>query len=369
MIYLDSAATSLLKPPEVGRAVLRAMKNCASPGRGIHAPAMRAAETVYACREEAAALFNVPKTENVVFTMNATHALNIAIRSLVKKGDRVVVSGYEHNAVVRPLHDIGAEMDVVQAHLFDTASLLDGFRRKIPGANAVVCTHVSNVFGYILPVAEIASMCRENAVPLIVDASQSAGILDIDFDKLGAEYCAMPGHKGLLGPQGTGILLCRSGGMPLMFGGTGGMSDSPLMPEELPDRLEAGTHNVCGIAGLREGIRFVRRIGSRQIIRKEAALTNMLADGLSGIDGLSVITPEKGNRSAIVSVIPMNMSCEELAAGLGRSGTAVRAGLHCAPQAHRTAGTADTGTVRFSVSFFNTPQEIAIALEQVKKIL
>ena len=147
------------------------------------------------------------------------------------------------------------------------------------------------------------------------------------------------------------------------------MSDSPLMPEELPDRLEAGTHNVCGIAGLREGIRFVRRIGSRQIIRKEAALTNMLADGLSGIDGLSVITPEKGNRCAIVSVIPMNMSCEELAAGLGRSGTAVRAGLHCAPQAHRTAGTADTGTVRFSISFFNTPQEIAKALEQVKKIL
>ena len=369
MIYLDSAATSLLKPPEVGRAMLRAMRECASPGRGIHEPAMRAAETVYACREEAAALFHVPKPENVIFTMNATHGLNIAIRSVVRPGMRVVVSGYEHNAVTRPLYDTGAVMDTVKAHAFDTEAWLEDFRKKVPGADAVVCTHVSNVFGYILPVGEIASICREWEVPLIVDASQSAGAIDIDFSALDAVFCAMPGHKGLLGPQGTGLLLCRDGARPLLFGGTGSMSDSYAMPGELPDRLEAGTHNVCGIAGLLEGIRFIRRTGAARIGRKEATLAKLFADGLKTANGFSLIVPKDEERSGIVSVVPQSVSCEELAEKLGRNGVAVRAGLHCAPQAHRTAATIATGTVRFSMSYFNEPREMERALDLIKKSL
>ena len=181
MIYLDSAATSLQKPPEVARAVVRAMQSCASPGRGDHAAAMRAAETVFACREEAAALFHMTQPENVVFTMNATHALNIAVHSLVREGMRVAVSGFEHNAVMRPLYASGASILTSDTPLFDSAALIDWFERHLPECDAAVCTCVSNVFGFILPVREIAALCRRFGVPLIVDASQSAGILDLDF--------------------------------------------------------------------------------------------------------------------------------------------------------------------------------------------
>ena len=181
MIYMDSAATSLLKPPQVSRAMIWAMKHCTSPGRGAHKPAMNAADTVLACREAAAELFHVSMPEQVVFTSSATHGLNLAIRSLVKPGDRVVISGYEHNAVVRPLYAIGAVVDIVDTALFNPDEMLHRFALHIPGASAVVCSHVSNVFGYVLPIERIAEMCAENQVPLIVDASQSAGVLDIDF--------------------------------------------------------------------------------------------------------------------------------------------------------------------------------------------
>ena len=369
MIYLDSAATSLMKPPQVSRSIRYALENCASPGRGVHAPAMRAAEIVYSCREEAAGLFHMTEPEKVVFTMNATHGLNIAIRSIVRKGMRTVVSGYEHNAVVRPLNALGAMLDIAQAPLFDTEALLDSFRSKVSGAGAVVCTHVSNVFGYVLPIYDIAAICQKEHVPLIVDASQSAGTLEVDFPRLGAAFCAMPGHKGLMGPQGTGILLCAESAFPLLYGGTGGMSESPDMPDDLPDRLEAGTQNVCGIAGLREGIRYIRRTGTDNLHRWENSLLKNLTDGLRGIDELKVLVPPEGNHAGIVSAVPRNISCEELSSRLDKSGVAVRAGLHCAPQAHRTAGTISTGTVRFSLSPFNTRQEIRQALELTKKSL
>ena len=190
MIYLDSAATSLQKPPQVARAVVRAMQSCASPGRGDHAAAMRAAETVFACREEAAALFHMTQPENVVFTMNATHALNIAVHSMVREGMRVAVSGFEHNAVMRPLYASGASILTSDTPLFDSAALVDWFERHLPECDAAVCTCVSNAFGFILPVREIAALCRRFGVPLIVDASQSAGILDLDFPRLGAAFAA-----------------------------------------------------------------------------------------------------------------------------------------------------------------------------------
>ena len=256
MIYLDSAATTFQKPLSVSYAMQRAMRTMSSPGRGGYAAARAAEETAFRCRSLAAELFGVPSPEQVVFTSNATHALNIAIRSLVPEGGRVAVSGYEHNAVTRPLHALGARIKVAASPLFDRAALLCAFENSIsPELDAVVCTHVSNVFGFVLPIEEIAALCRAEGVPLIVDASQSAGILPFELDTLGAAFIAMPGHKGLYGPQGTGLLLCAHDAAPLLYGGTGSASLEQTMPDFLPDQLEAGTHNMPGIAGLEAGLR------------------------------------------------------------------------------------------------------------------
>ena len=206
MIYLDSAATSYYKPESVQSAVLEAMRTMASPGRGAHDPAMRAAECCFACREAIAALFHVPEPEQVVFTFNATHALNIALRTLVRQGTHVLISGYEHNSVTRPLFALGAEVRVLETPLFAPGEFLSQAGEALEWADVAVCTHVSNVFGYILPIRAIADLCRENGVPLIIDASQSAGVLPIDADALGADFIAMPGHKSLLGIPGSGLL-------------------------------------------------------------------------------------------------------------------------------------------------------------------
>ena len=211
MIYLDSAATTLQKPPAVAKAAGWAVNNLASPGRGGHPSAMAAAGLAYECREKAAKLFNVSDVASVVITTSATHGLNIAIKSMVRRGARVLISGYEHNAVTRPLTAVGADIVVAESELFEPEMALHAFETRLAGdISLVICNHVSNVFGYILPTERIAQVCRERGVPLIIDASQSAGVLDIDFAALGAEFIAMPGHKGLYGPQGTGLLLCKS---------------------------------------------------------------------------------------------------------------------------------------------------------------
>lgn len=367
MIYLDSAATSLLKPRSVPAAVLRAMRSMASPGRGGHRPALLAAETAYDCRALLAELFSAPGPENVVFTMNATHALNIALASLVGEGDRVVVSGWEHNAVTRPLHMLGARVDVARAPLFDSAATLEAFRERIPGAKAVVCTHVSNVFGFVLPVYDIARLCREEGVPFVLDASQSAGVLDVDMSRLGAEFIAMPGHKGLMGPQGTGVLLCREGARPLMAGGTGSESRSQTMPDFLPDRLEAGTHNIPGIAGLMAGAEFVLSRGAENIGAHERGLLRVMSGALEAVPELEVFAArEPGVQSGVLSIRHPRIGSEELGAELGRRGVCVRAGLHCAPLAHESAGTIEGGTVRLSFSPFNSASDAEKAAAQVK---
>ena len=225
MIYLDNAATTFQKPAAVQRAVMQAMRTMSSPGRGGYAAAQQAEETLFRCRSAAAALFSVPSVEQVVFTMNATHALNIAIKSLVRPGGRVVISGYEHNAVTRPLHALGAEVIVAAAPLFSPPETVSAFERALAlRPDAAVCTHVSNVFGDILPIERIAQLCRRADVPLIIDASQSAGALPLDFSALHPAFVAMPGHKGLYGPQGTGLLLCGHDVLPLLEGGTGSAS-------------------------------------------------------------------------------------------------------------------------------------------------
>ena len=364
MIYLDNGATSFRKPPGVYRAVERAMYTCANPGRGGYSAAMEASETVYACREAAAELFHC-RPEQVALTGSCTHGLNIAIRSIVKPGGRVVVSGFEHNAVTRPLHALGADIRVAGRRLFDWEDTLSRFGRELKqGADAAVFTHVSNVFGYILPVEQLAEMCGKWRGPFILDAAQSAGALPVDLQALGADFIAMPGHKGLLGPQGTGLLLCGGDAQPLLFGGTGSDSVNQAMPDYLPDRLEAGTLNVPGYAGLTEGLRFVRRTGVENIFRREHRQLERCAEGLQKL-GMEVFAG--AHQASTVSFRP-GMDCEEAAAFLAKQGIAVRAGLHCAPFAHESAGTLESGTVRVSFGHDASDAQTDAFLRVVSKL-
>ncbi len=366
MIYLDHGATSFLKPPQVYRGVLEAMKHCASVGRGGHDPAMRAAELVHRCREEAGALFEA-EPEQVVFTMNATHGLNLAIHSLCRTNMVVAISGYEHNAVLRPLHALGARIMVCGRKLFRPERAVEDFEKALAGgAELVVCTACSNVFGYALPIDRIGRLCRLRGVPLIIDASQGAGTLPVSLKGSGAAFIAMPGHKGLYGPQGTGILLCGEPGRPLMQGGTGSRSMERTMPEELPDRLEPGTHNVCGIGGLLEGIRYVRNRTPEGILRRERELIALVARGLSR-DPAVVLYRGEG-QTGVLSFRVRDRDAEEVARDLARHGVAVRAGLHCAPLAHESVGTAPYGTVRISVSDRNREGELRQFLMICKKL-
>ena len=353
MIYLDNGATSFHKPQSVYQAVQKAMKRCANPGRGGHVPAMEAAKTVLQCRERAAELFDC-SAEQVVFTQNCTQGLNTAIQSLVKPGQRVAISGFEHNAVTRTLHGMGAQMVVAGRKLFDSADTLQGFEDALKtGVNAAVITHCSNVFGYVLPMDELAGLCKQYKVPLIVDAAQSAGCLPVSLGTWGAAFIAMPGHKGLLGPQGTGLLLCEQVPKPLIFGGTGSDSLRQQMPSYLPDAAEAGTLNVPGIAGLSAGLRYIRSVGQQQILQRERRQMTRCVKGLEKL-GIKVFSG-KDQTGTLSFVAPTD--CEEFAQGLSHRGIAVRAGLHCAPLAHESAGTLNTGTVRISFGHDAAPYQ------------
>ena len=343
MIYLDNGATSFPKPQGVSQAVARAMEQGANPGRGGYGAAMEAGNLVLNCREAAGRLFHC-KPEQVVLTANCTQGLNIAIGSLIKEGDRVLISGFEHNAVVRPLYARKADLRIAGRRLFQWEEILESFRRELRrGVDAAVFTYVSNVFGYILPVEKLAALCREAGVPFILDAAQAAGSLKVSME-LGADFIAMPGHKGLLGPQGTGLLLCGQPGKPLLYGGTGSQSRSHEMPQDLPERLEPGTLNVPGAAGLAAGISIVERIGTDAIFRREHTQAEKLSRDLRNL-GFRVFAGE--HQAGTVS-FQGKRDCEEIAAYLGKRGIAVRAGLHCAPLAHESAGTIAQGTVRVS---------------------
>jgi len=365
MIYLDNGATSFYKPPQVERAMVRALHTCASPGRGGYRQSMDAAKRVFSCRQLAGELFDC-QPEQVVFTTNCTHGLNIAIGSLIKPGDRVVISGFKHNAVTRPLYALGAKITVVGRKLFCHDTLLSEFEQALKtGTDAAVFTHVSNVFGYILPVEEMAVLCKRYGVPFIIDAAQSAGTLPVKLAQLGADFIAMPGHKGLLGPQGTGILLCADTARPILYGGTGSDSMSREMPSELPERLEAGTVNVPGIAGLGAGLAYLKHTGIEGIQRRKYKETEYCIQRLWDM-GIKVYSGP--HQCGTLSFVP-DADCELVAERLAKRGIAVRGGLHCAPLAHESAGTLETGTVRVSFGHDANRQQTEAFLREMQRIM
>lgn len=375
MIYFDSAATTLQKPASVAAAVTRAVRTLSSPGRGGYRSAMEAAETAYRCRELAAELFEVSQPERVLFCMNATHALNIAIKSAVNPGESVVISGYEHNAVTRPLHGLGAEIKVAAGRLFDSESVLAEYERLLTReVGFAVINYVSNVYGFIQPVAEVAELCRKRNIPLLVDASQAAGILPVQTESWGASFVAMPGHKGLYGPQGTGLLLCGSrvrpeSVKPLLEGGSGSESRLQSMPDYFPERIEAGTHNMPGIAGLRAGLEFIRHMGTKNICRHEQQLMQEAVRGLKRIGAWSVLAAEEpAVQSGVVSVLHRRLNVFEAAECLAKQGFSMRAGLHCAPLAHKSGKTEESGTLRMSFSAFNRLGEVKALLKAMEKM-
>lgn len=373
LIYLDSAATSYFRPPEVWEAVRRSMQLHAGYGRSGHRAAAMAEAAVYDCRCAAASFFHLPGPERVVFTWNATHALNTAIFGLAEKGKRVVLSGYEHNAVLRPLRELerrgDVTVDVAASPLDNPEDAVAAFDSRLDDSCGLcVCTMVSNVFGTVLPVGEIGRLCRSRGIPFVVDASQAAGTIDVDAEKLDADVICVPGHKGLLGPTGTGMMLLCSDRYPrpMQFGGTGGRSADPAMPEEPPERYESGTLNVAGICGLGAGIRFVS--AHQPWIRlHESALAAYLRGELAELPGVTVYPS-----SAECGLFSFSVDCadsETVAADLAARNIAVRGGLHCAPLAHQTAGTMNGGTVRVSFGFRNSRRECDRFLYALSAIL
>ena len=373
MIYLDNAATTLQKPSCVGQAMLDALEHAGNPGRGAHEPTLHAARIVYHARETLATLFHAESPDCIAFTANVTQALNTALCGLVRPGDHVITTVCEHNSVLRPLYRLreqGAQVSFVEVD--DAGRLRYGqFERLLrPNTRFVAVTHASNVTGNLTDLAFVSAFAKKHGLTLVVDAAQTAGARPIDVQALGVDVLCFTGHKALLGPQGTGILLCFAQPKPLLCGGTGSQSVLQDMPEELPDRLEAGTHNVPGIAGLLAGIRYLSAQGVENIERRERRLAQRLTAQLRAEPRLEVFaSPDPACQTAVLSVRCRDMDSELLAQKLAQYGIAVRAGLHCAPVAHRTAGTLETGTVRLSLSPFNTDAEIARTARVFHEIL
>lgn len=374
MIYLDNAATSFPKPPSVLRAMTEALQNYgANPGRGGHKLALQAGRTVEKCREAAASLLGA-RPERVVFTRNCTESLNLAIMGMLHKGDEVICSHGEHNAVMRPLERYVSRGEITVKLLRpDEQGLLspEVLRRAITSRTGlVIICHASNVSGVVQPVRELGAVCREKGVPLLVDAAQTAGVLEVTLDALNADMIALPGHKGLMGPHGTGLLALREGAdpEPLILGGTGSASESVRQPELLPDRYESGTVNLPGIAGLLAGIEFVAH-QREDIHRYEIGLNERLRRQLAQIPGLRILGADSAPRVAITSVVPEGGDSAALADALDASGVAVRGGLHCAPAMHSYLGTMRSGAVRFAPGPFNTEREIDDAAALVARLM
>ena len=376
MIYLDNAATTWPKPECVYQAVDRCLRQgFGNPGRGGHGGAREATHILYETREALGALFNIANPTHIIFTYNATDALNTALLGKLRPGDHVVTTATEHNAVARPLRYL--ETKGVKVHIApcDHTGKLDLVAMESilkSGVQAIVMSHASNVTGTIMPIYEVGQLATKYQACFIVDAAQTAGVEDIDTECCGIDMLAFSGHKGLLGPQGTGGLYVRDASdlTPLRYGGTGSFSEFDIQPDFLPDKLESGTPNTPGIAGLLSGINFINTIGIQNIRARESSLAQQLIENLKRINNVVVYGPQLPHeRTAIVSFAIGEMDSSQVAQRLDAEfGTACRAGLHCAPWAHRCIGTLQRGTIRFSPGYFNTTDQMMLAIKAIEDI-
>lgn len=378
MIYLDNAATSFPKPRRVWEEQERCMRTyCGNPGRGSHALAMRAAEKIYDCRAMAAEFFDVPAPERVIFTLNTTSALNMAIKGLLRTGDHVLLSDMEHNAVFRPVYKLAREGKITY-DIFRTPLSVKGLTKEAfcagieerirPDTRMLVCAHASNLCGVSLPLGAIGAVCKKHGIFFVVDAAQSAGILPIRMQKDGIDALCVPGHKGLWGPQGCGMLMLGEtvSADTLIEGGSGYQSLDGNMPADPPERYEAGTLPTPAIAGLLEGIRAVREIGTEQIFAHEAGLCRELRDALSEMPGVRIYVPEAVGSALLFSLegVPSDVVGSEL----DRLGFCVRAGYHCAALAHASLKTPAGGAVRVSPGWRATEREMRSFRDAVAKL-
>ncbi len=374
MIYLDNAATTYPKPQSVIKAVDDALKKSANPGRSGHSLSQNTAVSVYQVREKLKDMFSAPSVENVIFTLNCTHAINYVLKGLLKSGDRIVTSSFEHNAVMRPLEKLkkqGVHVDIAESYPDDKEATVRSFSRLInTNTKLVICTAASNVIGLKMPIKEIGMMCKQFGTSFCVDAAQLAGICDINMKECNIDYLCIAAHKGLYAPMGTGVLITKDNRLETIIeGGTGTASIMLDQPNDLPEMLESGTINVPGIIGIGAGIDFVKSKGFDKIYSHEMGLVKRLYKQLKSTPGVKLYTPEPDDNYAPVLSFNINgLNSVESASKLNSLGFATRAGLHCAPFAHKRIGTIESGTVRICPSVFTSSQDIekfAAAVRQV----
>ena len=373
MIYLDNAATTLRKPPCVIDAVVRAMTTLGNSGRSAHEESLTASRIIYDAREAAAALFGCPRADHVAFTANSTEALNIAIGGLFSPGDHVISTDCEHNSVLRPLYRLeGVDVSFVPADRLGRVRYDDFAALIRPNTRAIVCTHASNLTGNLLDIGRIGRLAHERGLLFVVDASQTAGAAELDMERQNIDVLCFTGHKSLMGPQGTGGLCVRPGVeiRPFKVGGTGVQTYLPQQPREYPTRLEAGTLNGHGIAGLMAAMDYIRSVGRETIRSHELALARRFYEGAANTPGVTVYGDfSSWDRAPIVTLNIRDYDSSQVSDVRAQDyGIATRAGAHCAPRLHRALGTVERGAVRFSFGWMNTEEETDAALAAVREI-
>lgn len=376
MIYLDNGASSLKKPQEVYLAMLDCMKNfSANPGRSGHRLSLAAAEKIYECRSELCSLFGGDDVNKFIFTQNATEGLNTVIKGVLKEGDHVIFSQMDHNSVIRPIYTLGKKgisHTMVDADIFGRVNPFDIKKAIRPNTRLIVITHSSNVCGTINDIDTIGKIAKEENILFLVDAAQSAGIIDIDIKKSNIDFLALTGHKALLGPQGTGaVYIGNPDIIPLKEGGTGSYSKNLYQPDDLPDKFESGTLNTVGICGLLEGIKFIKRVGINTIYEHEMNLTKRLLENLSVMKNINVHGYMScANRTGVVSITSPKKECSDIADILNTHyDIATRSGFHCAYNAHKALQTEKSGTVRISIGAFNTLNDINLVSSALNEIV
>ncbi|MDP4181759.1 MAG: aminotransferase class V-fold PLP-dependent enzyme [Bacillota bacterium] len=377
MIYLDNAATSFPKPDSVYDEMQKCMKEYgANPGRGGHAMSIRASMEVMRVRESLGSFFNIKNPMQICFTKNATEALNIGICGFLKDGDHVITTSMEHNSVIRPIktleRDRGIEISIIPCNDFGEIDVNDIKKQIKTNTKLIISTFSSNVNGIVMPVTEIGNLARENGLVFLLDASQGAGSFEIDVEKMRIDIMAFPGHKGLMGPQGTGGLYINEelSLLPVLYGGTGSHSEIIYQPEMMPDKMESGTLNTPGIIGLGAGIDYIKSIGIGNVKKKKYELVERLHTGIEELKGIKLYSKNSIDmNSGIVAMNFDDIDSTEISYVLDKVyGIATRAGLHCSLLAHQTFGTVKSGIVRFSVGIFNTNDEIDATINALKEI-